>query len=140
MNITIKTNSRPMPLKRHRTSLHNRRMYDPSKADKKAWIESVRDLWPDTPLTCPVKLKMKFTFKRPKCHFRTGKYSGEVKSSAPTLHCKKPDLDNLVKFYMDALTNIFYRDDSLVHELRARKLYGLHNQVEIVLETAGSQG
>ena len=124
MHITITTRSKPMPLKRHRTSLHNRRMYDPSKGDKKAWVESVSTLWPTLLVTEPINLSMKFTFKRPKSHFRTGRFSGELKSTAPREHCKTPDLDNLVKFYMDAMTGKFYADDSQVIKLRARKLYG----------------
>ena len=122
-----------MPLKRHRTSLHNRRMYDPSKADKKAWVESVSTLYPQTLLGGPVKLNMKFTFKRPKSHFRTGKFSGEMKPTAPVAHSKKPDIDNLIKFYMDAMTGKFYVDDSQVHKIKAMKLYGLENEVEITI-------
>ena len=76
---------------------------------------------------------MKFTFKRPKSHFRTGRFSSELKPTAPREHCKTPDLDNLVKFYMDAMTGKFYADDSQVIKLRARKLYGPENEVEIVI-------
>ena len=38
-----------------------------------------------------------------------------------------------VKFYMDAMTGKFYADDSQVIKLRARKLYGPENEVEITI-------
>lgn len=38
---------------------------------------------------------------------------------------KKPDVDNCVKLATDALNGIVYRDDALIVELRARKIYGV---------------
>ena len=56
-----------------------------------------------------------------------------MKPTAPVAHSKKPDIDNLIKFYMDAMTGKFYVDDSQVHKIKAMKLYGLENEVEITI-------
>ena len=40
-------------------------------------------------------------------------------------HNKRPDLDNLVKFVLDACLGILYEDDNIVCEIVARKIYGL---------------
>ena len=38
-------------------------------------------------------------------------------------HSKKPDVDNLVKFILDCMNGFIFTDDSLVCEIRAKKLY-----------------
>ena len=53
-------------------------------------------------------------FPRPKSHYGTGKNSAKLKLSAPMYHIIKPDHDNLVKFYSDAMTGIVYHDDKQV--------------------------
>ena len=40
-----------------------------------------------------------------------------------THHVSKPDIDNLSKFYLDALHNSLYADDKQVHTLEAEKRY-----------------
>ena len=53
-----------------------------------------------------------------------------------TEHIKKPDISNLVKAVEDALRNIFYRDDSQIVLLIAKKVYALTPGVRIrVMET-----
>lgn len=41
-------------------------------------------------------------------------------------HIKKPDVDNLVKFYMDCLVGIFFDDDACVSLERCQKVYYGH--------------
>ena len=60
-----------------------------------------------------VSLEVEFVFARPK--------------SIPKKvidHVKKPDLDNLLKAVIDAITGIVIRDDSQIVSLNARKEYG----------------
>ena len=68
----------------------------------------------------PFSVRMQFGFTRPQSHF--------TKKGALTLNCladhtKRPDIDNLVKAVMDAVTNtqLFWVDDSQVVELLASK-------------------
>ena len=62
----------------------------------------------------PVHLTITFIFNRPKKHYRTGKYSGLLKPSAPTRKTTMPDLTKLVRAAEDALTGLVWRDDSQV--------------------------
>jgi Holliday junction resolvase RusA-like endonuclease len=44
---------------------------------------------------------------------------------------KRPDIDNLYKLAADALNSVVFRDDALIVEIRARKIYG--NQPKLVI-------
>lgn len=68
-----------------------------------------------------VWVEMCFFFARPKSHYRA---NGEVKPGAPKDHTQKPDIDNVVKAALDALTQIgVWRDDSQINNLAARKIW-----------------
>lgn len=46
--------------------------------------------------------------------------------------CKKtPDLDNVVKYYMDAMNGLVYTDDRVVNKIHCQKVNGLLNSVVI---------
>lgn len=46
---------------------------------------------------------------------------------------KRPDTDNLIKFYLDCANDIIFTDDSIVTQIYAEKLYGDHARVEIIV-------
>ena len=108
--------------KRHR---HTKRgmVYDPSAKDKKIAILQIKEQFTGEPYTDALKISFVFHIKRPKAHFRTGKYANELKKTAPVYHIKRPDVHNYVKFYMDCMNKLVYLDDSQVIELRATKEY-----------------
>lgn len=37
--------------------------------------------------------------------------------------CTRPDIDNYVKYYLDVLNQIAYKDDALVSSITAKKIY-----------------
>lgn len=115
----------PKHQQRHRSSSRGKyvHIYDPSAKDKKDFLLQAKQYAPNSPILGDIKLSVWFCMKRPKIHHGTGKNKGVVKSSAPTYHTKKPDVDNLVKFVMDALNKAFWKDDSQVCSLIAVKLY-----------------
>ena len=45
------------------------------------------------------------------------------KESYGAHHTSKPDIDNLIKWYMDVLQNALYEDDKQVHTITAEKRY-----------------
>jgi len=98
-------------------------VYDPSSKDKKIAILQIKEQFTGEPYTDALKIGFVFHIKRPKNHFRTGKYANELKKTAPVYHIKRPDVDNYVKFYMDCMNKLVYLDDSQVIELRATKEY-----------------
>lgn len=65
-----------------------------------------------------------YYFDRPKAHYGTGKNSDNIKSSALEHHIKKPDLDNLNKAVLDAMTDAkLLKDDSIITHINAIKKY-----------------
>ena len=98
-------------------------VYDPSSKDKKIAIQQIKEQFTGEPYTDALKISFVFHIKRPKAHFRTGKYANELKKTAPVYHIKRPDVDIYVKFYMDCMNKLVYLDDSQVIELRATKEY-----------------
>jgi len=114
-------NFEPMSLKRHRHRLKGG-TYDPSKKDKDDFVKTIGDL-PEQQMTKPIKCELHFYCKRPNIHYRTGKKSNELKPNAPKYNTNNKDLDNMVKFILDALNNKLYNDDSQIIEINCKKLY-----------------
>lgn len=50
--------------------------------------------------------------------------------------CKKPDCDNILKAYFDAMNKIVYDDDSQIVEIYSKKVYGTIGMVEVLIKEA----
>ena len=111
----------PVSLKRHRHRLKGG-TYDPSKKDKDEFIKAVGQL-PENKMINPIKCELMFYCKRPKTHFRSGKKSTELKETAPKYNTNNKDLDNMVKFVLDALNDKLYVDDCLIINISCSKHY-----------------
>ena len=111
----------PVSLKRHRHRLKGG-TYDPSKKDKDDFIKAVGEI-PQEKMSNPMKCQLNFFCKRPKNHYKTGKKSDELKDSAPKYNTNNKDLDNMVKFILDALNDKLYVDDCLIIEINCTKSY-----------------
>jgi Holliday junction resolvase RusA-like endonuclease len=106
-------------------------MYDPSSQDKKEFILLSSKYAPKHPLEGAISVSMVFHMPRPNSHYRKGKYSHLLKSNAPEHHILKPDIDNIVKFYLDAMSGIFWDDDARICRVEASKVYSKDGAVEI---------
>ncbi len=85
----------------------------------------------------PIFAFFKFYASRPKAHFGTGKNAGTLKKSAPLYHIIKPDVDNLVKFYLDVMEGEIFKNDKQVIGITAFKFYTEEEPfTEIVLQDA----
>ena len=127
--VAFEVPGKPRPLKRHRHTRSGHR-YDPSAADKAEFLEAVRLLGalPPVPLDEPLAVDIEFSMPRAKSHFRTGRFAGQLKGTAPRHHCSVPDVDNLAKFVLDSLNTYLYRDDSVIVELHCRKFYSVDRE------------
>lgn len=103
-----------------------------------AWREMIN--WeasqhrPDKPIEGPVLLKLDIILRRPKNHFRTGRFAGQLKPFAPKWHIVKPDDDNCERPVKDCLENLgFYKNDSQVCWMERRKMYGPSPMIRIVV-------
>lgn len=115
----------PVSLKRHRHRLHGG-TYDPSKKEKEDFIKAIELLpegLPKDKMTNPIKCVLHFYCKRPKSHYKTGKNANILKDTSPKYNINNKDLDNMVKFVLDALNDKLYVDDSLIFEINCSKLY-----------------
>jgi crossover junction endodeoxyribonuclease RusA len=111
----------------------NRVVMAPASSKTKPWMaqvaafamEAVRDpkTGKGTVLSGALLLWVEFRMPRPKNHFRTGKHAGEVKTDAPHLCTKMPDLTKLVRALEDACTEIVWYDDSQVAMQNTSKVY-----------------
>lgn len=104
-----------------------------SSRKARPWRQDVRsdtrEQYAGPVITGPVFMEIIFYFPRPKGHFRTGKYAGELKPNAPR-HVTSTacgDIDKLARCTLDGLSakcggNVI-ADDSLVVRLTCEKRY-----------------
>ena len=111
----------PVSLKRHRHRLKGG-TYDPSKKDKDDFIKVIEN-FPEEKMTKPIKCILNFYCKRPKIHYKSGKNAHILKDTSPKYNINNKDLDNMVKFVLDALNDKLYTDDSLIFEISCSKMY-----------------
>ena len=125
MEAFIKGNPKPQP--RPRACLRGRRagIYNPPSADEwKAKIAAGMVKYANMDFQRPFMLFLTFYMKRPLSHYGTGRNAHKIKASAPEYHLQTPDIDNLTKAVMDAITVLnVWRDDSQVISLTACKVW-----------------
>jgi len=129
----LKLKVKPLSQKRHKARRAGNRIfiYDPSSKDKVEFKKQCYGFVPKFPLEGAISVSMVFTMPRPKSHYRSGKYSHILKDNAPMVHVSKPDIDNLIKFYLDAMTGSFWKDDCTICTIEASKIYNEECMVEI---------
>lgn len=88
----------------------------PVHAFKATCAMVARRVWGRVLIDHPIALDIVFVFPRTKRDMRKSAPIGRLD------HGKKPDADNLAKAVTDALNGVLWRDDSLVDDLRARKV------------------
>lgn len=125
---------KPKAQARHRS--FGKRMYDPSVKDKKKVILLSNKYAPKEPSLDSLMVQLTFNFKRPKSHYRTGKYKDLLKPNAPEYMVSKPDCDNLAKLILDSYNNIFYKDDSQIIQLQIEKKYAEEDRVDILISNS----
>jgi Holliday junction resolvase RusA-like endonuclease len=125
----------PKALKRHR-HLRNGHTYDPSKADKRDFLQLAKNSAPKSPLYGPISMQVEFYIERPKAHFRSGKYCNLLKDQAPVWHITRADLDNYIKLVLDSLNGVFYKDDSQVCQINAIKIYSKKPRTMVLIRSA----
>ena len=123
--------NRPKPQQRHRN--RGKFQYDPSVKDKKDFILLVNDFIPKTPTKKNVVIEFTFCYKRPRSHFKSKNKKLILKNDAPFYKNSKADIDNLCKFYLDAMNGKFYKDDSQVVKIIAEKIWGYEDYILIKL-------
>lgn len=114
------------------------RMFESNKGNLMPWRQDViaqaRQAHHDDPILGPAYVTLRFSFRRPKSHYGTGRNAGVVKLSSAAEHITKPDIDKLTRAVLDALTIAgIWRDDAQVCDLTVKKVYSATPGVEITV-------
>lgn len=135
MNIAFTVDGKPVPegdLKRGRHG----KLYWSNDAVLRGWKDAVgyaaraamagRD-----PFSGPIYVRAIFSMPRPRSHYRTGRFSEQLRADAPRWMDTRPDLDKLDRAILDAMTDIVYTDDSRVALKRTVKVWAAHGRAAI---------
>lgn len=86
------------------------------------------------PVGVAIKMTIKAFYAIPKS---TSKAKRALMISGEIRPVKKPDIDNVVKVFADALNGVAYHDDTQLVTLYCEKYYSEAPRVEVVLEELG---
>lgn len=118
------------PVGKMRAGRRGRCSYDPQEKLKEGYKWQVRSQYREEPLRQPVAIEAIFMMPIPKS---TSKVKQRAMLNGTYHHIVKPDVDNILKFYLDVLNNLVVKDDNQVVEVRARKIYsskpGVHLRI-----------
>lgn len=120
--IAFRVDGIPKGLPRGRATIRGRHagIYDPGTADgwKHAVALGALPYRPNSPIEGPISVSIEFIMPRPKSKMRKKDPDGKVWCAS------KPDVDNLEKAVLDALTNAgWWHDDAQVVRLDSVKVY-----------------
>lgn len=121
----------PVAQPRHRVSCHGgfAKLYLPKDHAVHAWKDligrvAMKQIATTGPMEGALRIDLDFMFP------------AQTRRADGTWRVKKPDLDNLTKAVMDALTDAgAWQDDAQVAELHARKRYGSGAGVDIKISS-----
>jgi Holliday junction resolvase RusA-like endonuclease len=102
--------------------------YDPNSKEKLAVKWKIKQQYKGEPIDQPIRLKIYFSMPTPKS---LSKKKQDALIGNP--HCKKIDLDNLIKFYLDCMNGILYHDDSQIFSIEAVKIWAELGETEIII-------
>lgn len=85
-------------------------------------------------LSGPLRIEIRFYRARPKSHYRTGKFSHELKPDAPYWPTTAPDVDKMSRAIFDALKGVVYGDDAQIVVKEAVKRYGTPERAEVKVQ------
>lgn len=123
----------PIPKRRHR--MRDGKAYDPQSEKRKAvsnkffnqMLKNNYIMLENVPIAISMIAYMPIPKSIPK---------SKISDIDKTYHHKKPDIDNIAKFYLDAMNTIVFADDNAVSKLAIEKRYTKDlPKIEISVET-----
>ena len=106
--------------------------YTPSKTreSEEDFISLAKDhAPPGIPPDHPVRLRVEFYFPIPKSK---PKWKKHIMEGDVWQHTSRPDIDNLLKMVMDAMTKLgFWKDDSFVYSITTEKYYSSRPRTDV---------
>lgn len=98
-------------------------VYDKQKREKEMARWQVSSQFKEAPIKTPILLDI--TFRLPIPESASSAIKIEMQNNV-LMHDRKPDIDNLCKFILDAMNGLVYADDRQINVLYARKTYSNH--------------
>lgn len=95
-------------------------VYDKQKHDKEMVRWQIRGQFKEEIFTVPLLVDLTFRMPIPKS---TSKKVREQMKQGEMHHMRRPDIDNLSKFYLDCMNELVFSDDAQIWTLYARKVY-----------------
>ena len=124
---------------RHGKSKNNKlKFYNPVSGDKSSFRKAIRNAMESTTPQAtflnrsdlPVSVTLKHHMPRPKAHYIHNRDTKQhdLSPHAPILVTKTPDIDNLNKLVLDAMTTVECKDDSVVAHIHAKQVWWAPNK------------
>lgn len=129
--IRIIKEGKPMSQTRHRHTSRGGfvRTYDPMAKDKEDFVKYVSENYDIEKIEGMIDVMIIANFAIPKSYSEKRK-----KALDGQMRPKKPDVDNIAKFYLDALNEILYDDDAQIVSLNVIKRYSILPSVIITFD------
>lgn len=129
--IRIIKEGKPMSQTRHRHTSKGGfvRTYDPMAKDKEDFVKYVSENYDIKKIEGMIDVMIIANFAIPKSYSEKRK-----KALDGQMRPKKPDVDNIAKFYLDALNEILYDDDAQIVSLNVIKRYSILPSVIITFD------
>lgn len=105
-------------------------LYDPKKVSqfKKTVAMEAKLTYHQKPLEGPLRIDL--VFYRPIQNSLSNRQK-RLREAGQILPAVKPDLDNYIKSFLDALHGVYWVDDNQICEIHAKKYYGAKPRIEI---------
>ena len=106
--------------------------YSDQETEEGRFLVSIREQWKNPPTISPLSLRATFYVLIPKS---TSQKKRKLMLEGVLKPNKTPDLDNLIKFFLDVLNEEVWRDDSQIISLWAEKKFTENPRTEIEITT-----
>lgn len=130
--LKIKIEGDPQSQPRHRHTVRGKvvRTYDPKSNDKKELAKYITENYSFEKTDKPLLVIIQANFKIPSSISKVQKkiMNGKYRP-------KKPDIDNIAKYYLDAMNDVVYFDDAQIIGLNVVKTYSENPNVQIRLHS-----
>jgi len=130
--LKIKIPGNPQSQPRHRHTVRGKvvRTYDPKSNDKKELAKYITENYSFEKTDRPLLVVIQASFKIPSSYSKL-----QRKLINNKYRPKKPDIDNIAKYYLDAMNNVVYFDDAQIIGLNIVKTYSEKPSVVIRLHS-----
>jgi len=109
--------------------------YSDQETEEGKVLWEIRQQRPEKRFTGSISVDLWFGMPIPKS---TSKRELQAMKNGFVPHIKKPDIDNLIKFYLDVMNQEIFEDDKQIFLISAEKRYSDNPRTEIIIVDQGA--